>query len=97
MNERIQVGLFPTISRVPGVALRCAHEVRLHNFVGISTDKAAVASSEPGQTKRLAEQLIAESGRDDIKVKFTGRRTGEKLHSTSQVRAALDWYCDEAS
>ena len=204
--------------------LRCAHEVGVRNFVNISTDKAADASSVLGQTKRLAERLtawyanryelpylsvrfgnvlgsrgsvvhtfkaqieqggpvtvthpdvtryfmtipeacelvlqagaigrpgdvlvldmgqpvkiidvaerlIAESGRDDIKVKFTGLRPGEKLHevlfseveqgsasqhplisgvlvpdldpgslaanlhTTSQVRAALDWYCDEA-
>ncbi len=205
--------------------LRCAHEVGVRNFVNISTDKAADASSVLGQTKRLAERLtawyanryelpylsvrfgnvlgsrgsvvhtfkaqieqggpvtvthpdvtryfmtipeacelvlqagaigrpgdvlvldmgqpvkiidvaerlIAESGRDDIKVKFTGLRPGEKLHevlfsevehgspsqhplisgvlvpdldpgslaanlhTTSQVRAALDWYCDEAA
>ena len=39
--------------------LRCAHEVGVRNFVNISTDKAADASSVLGQTKRLAERLTA--------------------------------------
>ena len=88
---------------------------------------------QPVKIIDVAERLIAESGRDDIRVKFTGLRPGEKLHevlfsevedgspsahplisgvlvpdlnpesvetelhSASQVRAALDWYCDEAA
>ena len=39
--------------------LRCAHEAGVRNFVNISTDKAADASSVLGQTKRLAERLTA--------------------------------------
>lgn len=39
--------------------LKCAHEVGVRQFVNISTDKAADATSVLGQTKRLAERLTA--------------------------------------
>ncbi|MBK8463325.1 MAG: polysaccharide biosynthesis protein [Nigerium sp.] len=39
--------------------LKCAHEAGGRQFVNISTDKAADATSVLGQTKRLAERLTA--------------------------------------
>ncbi len=39
--------------------LRCAHRVGVTQYVNISTDKAADATSVLGQTKRLAERLTA--------------------------------------
>lgn len=76
MSERMQVGLFLTIGLGANDLPSCAHEVGVLNHVTSSTGKYADVSSMPGQTKRL----IAESGRDDIKVKFTGLRPGERLH-----------------
>jgi dTDP-glucose 4,6-dehydratase len=54
--------------------LRCAAENGVENFVNVSTDKAADATSVLGQTKRLAERLTAwyaeELGRPFVSVRF---------------------------
>ena len=67
--------------------LRVAHEVGVTNFVNISTDKAADASSVLGRTKRIAERLTAwyatEHGLDYLSVRFgnvLGSR-GSVLHT----------------
>lgn len=54
--------------------LRCAREVGVANFVNVSTDKAADASSVLGRTKRIAERLTAwhaeQTGLPYVSVRF---------------------------
>jgi FlaA1/EpsC-like NDP-sugar epimerase len=74
--------------------LRLAAEFEVEQFVNISTDKAADASSVLGMTKRTAEQLTAwyakETGRPYISVRFgnvLGSR-GSMLHTFNAQIAA---------
>ncbi len=64
--------------------LQCAHQVGVVNFVNISTDKAADASSVLGRTKRLAERLTAWYGQT-YDLPYVSVRFGNVLGSRGSV------------
>lgn len=64
--------------------LACAHQVGVVNFVNISTDKAADASSVLGRTKRLAERLTAWYGQT-YDLPYVSVRFGNVLGSRGSV------------
>ena len=64
--------------------LECAHQVGVVNFVNISTDKAADASSVLGRTKRLAERLTAWYGQT-YDLPYVSVRFGNVLGSRGSV------------
>lgn len=68
--------------------LKCAFEAGVREFVSISTDKAADATSVLGQTKRLAERLTAWYARTHG-VKYLSVRFGNVLGSRGSVLYAF--------
>jgi FlaA1/EpsC-like NDP-sugar epimerase len=67
--------------------IRAAIENRISNFLHISTDKVAMATTTMGQTKSLAEKLIINSGINTGKhpIKFSAIRFGNILASRGSV------------
>ncbi|TRY18359.1 polysaccharide biosynthesis protein [Tessaracoccus rhinocerotis] len=64
--------------------LRCAQAVGVTNFVNISTDKAADASSVLGRTKRVAERLTAWHAQE-LGLPYVSVRFGNVLGSRGSV------------
>ncbi|GAB3815813.1 nucleoside-diphosphate sugar epimerase/dehydratase [Tessaracoccus terricola] len=64
--------------------LRCAKAVGVANFVNVSTDKAADASSVLGRTKRVAERLTAWYA-EELVLPYVSVRFGNVLGSRGSV------------
>lgn len=81
-NEAIKTNIYGTQNIV-----NAAIENKVKNFMHISTDKAAMATTTMGQTKSLAEKLIIDSGINTgyIPIKFSAVRFGNILASRGSV------------
>jgi UDP-N-acetylglucosamine 4,6-dehydratase/5-epimerase len=81
-NEAIKTNIYGTQNMV-----NSSIENKVSNFLHISTDKAAMATTTMGQTKSLAEKLIINSGINTgfISIKFSAVRFGNILASRGSV------------
>ena len=81
-NEAIKTNLYGTQNLI-----QASIENNIKNFMHISTDKAAMATTTMGQTKSLAEKLIINSGihAQNPPIKFSAIRFGNILASRGSV------------
>ncbi|MDB3959270.1 polysaccharide biosynthesis protein [Candidatus Pelagibacter sp.] len=81
-NEAIKTNIYGTQNMV-----NSSIENKVSNFLHISTDKAAMATTTMGQTKSLAEKLIINSGINTgfVSIKFSAVRFGNILASRGSV------------
>lgn len=81
-NEAIKTNIYGTQNMI-----NSSIENKVSNFLHISTDKAAMATTTMGQTKSLAEKLIINSGINTgfISIKFSAVRFGNILASRGSV------------
>ena len=81
-NEAIKTNIYGTQNMV-----NSSIENKVKNFLHISTDKAAMATTTMGQTKSLAEKLIINSGINTgfVSIKFSAVRFGNILASRGSV------------
>ena len=81
-HEAIKTNIYGTQNLI-----NAAIENKIKNFMHISTDKAAMATTTMGQTKSLAEKLIIDSGINTgfISIKFSAVRFGNILASRGSV------------
>ena len=81
-NEAIKTNIYGTQNIV-----NASIENKVKNFMHISTDKAAMATTTMGQTKSLSEKLIINSGINTgyIPIKFSAVRFGNILASRGSV------------
>lgn len=81
-DEAVKTNIFGTQNLV-----NCSIENKVNNFLHISTDKAAMATTTMGQTKSLAEKLIINAGINTgyIPIKFSAVRFGNILGSRGSV------------
>ena len=81
-HEAIKTNIYGTQNLI-----NAAIENKIKNFMHISTDKAAMATTTMGQTKSLAEKLIIDSGINTgfIPIKFSAVRFGNILASRGSV------------
>jgi|TARA_B110000459_G_C16562793_1_gene472420 UDP-N-acetylglucosamine 4,6-dehydratase len=81
-NEAIKTNIYGTQNMI-----NSSIENKVKNFLHISTDKAAMATTTMGQTKSLAEKLIINSGINTgfVSIKFSAVRFGNILASRGSV------------
>tara|TARA_B110000008_G_scaffold270668_1_gene301143 strand:+ start:197 stop:1186 length:990 start_codon:yes stop_codon:yes gene_type:complete len=81
-NEAIKTNIYGTQNMV-----NSSIDNKVSNFLHISTDKAAMATTTMGQTKSLAEKLIINSGINTgfVSIKFSAVRFGNILASRGSV------------
>lgn len=81
-NEAIRTNIFGTQNLI-----NASIENKVKNFLHISTDKAAMATTTMGQTKSLAEKLIIDSAANSGNpfIKFSAIRFGNILASRGSV------------
>ena len=81
-NEAIKTNIYGTQN-----VINASIENKVKNFLHISTDKAAMATTTMGQTKSLAEKLIIDSAANSGNplIKFSAIRFGNILASRGSV------------